>query len=85
MLPTPSNELLQETSRQFVIGVASALKSCSVSPVYVDMQLHVWRYLCRNKGTPSAHHGHLMMQKNDFDRFKFLPETWRYIIDENGE
>lgn len=82
---TPSEEMLQEASRQFSLGVFSSLKSASFSPVYVNVHLDVWRYVTQNKGTTSAHRGHLLLNKEDMHRLKFLPENWWYVLDGNGE
>lgn len=69
----PSDELLQEASWQFTLGVLSSLKSASFSPVYVNMRLDVWRYITYNKGTPSVHRRHWMLHKEDTHMLKFLP------------
>ena len=81
----PSDEKLQDASRQFATGVLSALKNPSLSPFYVNMQLDVWRYITYKRGTPSQHKGHFMYSKNDFARFKWLPDSWWYYLNEHGE
>lgn len=76
----PSDEKLQDASRQFATGVFSALKNPSLSAFYVNMQLDVWRYITYKRGTPSQHKGHFIYSKNDFSRFKWLPDTWWYSM-----
>ena len=45
--PTPSVLRLHEAGRQFYQGVISGLKSKSTTPVYVSMDLDIWRYVSR--------------------------------------
>ena len=74
--PKPSDEKLQEAGHHFAAGILSALKSSSVSPFYVNMKLDVWRFLTYQKGTASEHRRHVLYSKNDFGRFKALPDYW---------
>ena len=71
----PSDEKLQDASRQFATGVLSTLKNPSLSPFYVNMQLDVWRYITYKRGTPYEHKGRFMYSKKDFSSFKRLPHS----------
>ena len=81
----PSDEQLQEASRQFTLGLHCSLKSTSNLPVYIQMRLDVWRYVVHKKGTPSEHRGHMMLGKEDVHRLKFIPTNWWYVLDLHGE
>ena len=72
---TPSDDALLEASRNISVGVISCLKSSSFSPIYISMRLDVWRYVVCGRGTESNHRGHLMLERDDLPRLKFLPLT----------
>ena len=76
---------LQEAGYHFATGVLSALKSASVSPFYICMNLDVWRYISYRKGTASQHRGHVLYSKHDFARLTTLPEYWWYYLNQLGE
>lgn len=82
---TPSDDVLLESCREFAVGVVSCLKSASFSPIYLPMRLDVWRFVVHQRGKESNHRGHLMLEKNDVSRLKFLPNNWWYFLNENGE
>ena len=42
----------------------------------------MWRYVTHEKGTPSEHRGHTLLEKDDLTRMKYLPDN--YAVDENG-
>ena len=80
-----SDERLIEGSRRFAAGVLTGLKSSSLSPFYVDMELHIWCFISYNKGTPSEHRGHFLFHKDDFTKSKYLSQHWWYFLNEHGE
>lgn len=60
-----SDERLQEACRQFACGVLSALKSPSLSPININLELDIWCYVTFKKGRASEHHGHFcFLSKN---------------------
>ena len=63
----------------------TGLKSSSLSPFYIDMELDIWRFVSYNKGTLSKHRGHFLFQKDDFTKFKYLSQHWWYFLNEHGE
>ena len=81
---TPSDDALLEASRNISVGVISCLKSSSFSPIYISMRLDVWRYVVCGRGTESNHRGHLMLERDDLSRLKFLPTNWWYCVHESG-
>ena len=79
-----SNERLQEACRHFLLGVSKCLRSRSVAPAYIDMDLDIWRSMTGGKGMESNHSGHKLYQLEDFSQVKYLPENWWYHINEKG-
>ena len=84
-IPKIGEERLQEACRQFCFGVASAIKSPSSSPLYVNVDLDIWRYVTFRKGVASEHRGHYLFQKNDLGKLKYLPENWWYQVNDDGQ
>ena len=82
--PPISDERLQVASLQFSCGVTSALKSQQSTPVYVNIDLDVWRNVVFGKGVSSEHHGHHLFQKGDFTKLKHLPDNWWYNVNADG-
>ena len=58
--PKPSGQRLENASRDFLNGIVSALKGKSVAPVYISMELDVWRHITHNKGKASQHKVHVV-------------------------
>ncbi|CAB4025927.1 Hypothetical predicted protein [Paramuricea clavata] len=81
----PDGPKFEQACRDFMNVVQTSLKSKSVSPVYVNMPLDVWRYITLNKGKKSDHKGHMLYEKEHFDRFKGLPHDWYYVLNQHGE
>lgn len=71
-------------SSQFACGVTSALRSRRSAPVYVTIDLDVWRYVVFRKGVPSEHRGHHLFEMEGFGKFKYLPENWWYNLNGDG-
>ena len=63
----------------------SALKSQSSSPVYINMDRDVWRFITYGKGTVSEHRGNHLFEKDDMVRLKYLPNDWWYYLNQDGE
>ena len=84
-IPKIGEERLQEACRQFCSGVASAIKSPSSSPLYVNVDLDIWRYVTFGNGVASEHRGHYLFQKNDLGKLKYLPENWWYQVNDDGQ
>ena len=78
-----SDVRLQEVRRHG--GLASSLKSPRSSLVYVSMDLDIWRYVTYRKGKPLEHKGHIMLEKNDLERLKYLPHQWWSYLNVHGE
>ena len=83
--PKPSQAKLEEASREFYHGILSALRAKSLSPVYVKMDLDLWRYVSFNRGAESQHAGYQLYQIEDFSRFEKLPQNWWYFLNRDGE
>ena len=64
--PKPSEAKLEEGSREFYHGIFSAMRAKSLSPVYVKMDLDLWRYASFNRGAESQHGGYWPYQIEDF-------------------
>ena len=83
--PTIIAQRLQEQCRLFCFGVTSALKSQSSSPVYINMDLDVWRFITYGKGTVSEHRGNHLFEKDDMVRLKYYPNDWWHYLNQDGE
>ena len=66
-------------------AVKSSLKSKSFGPIYVNVDLDVWRYINYNQGKECGHKGHKLYEKMDFSRLEGLPEDWFYTLNQHGE
>ena len=73
---------LEEASREFYHGILSSLRAKSLSPVYVKMDLDLWRYVSFNRGAESQHAGYGLYQIEDFSRFDKLPQNWWYFFEQ---
>ena len=71
-------------SLQFSCCVTGALRSKRSAPVYVTIDLDVWRHIVFEKGLTSEHRGHNLYEKDDFHKFKYLPVNWWYNLDGDG-
>ena len=71
-------------SLQFSCCVTGALRSKRSAPVYVTIDLDVWRHIVFEKGFTSEHRGHHLYEKDDFHKFKYLPVNWWYNLDGDG-
>lgn len=80
-----SDERLTESSRHFATGILSGLKSGTNAPIYVLMDLDIWRYVTFRNGIPSEHRAHYLFEKEDFAKLKYLPPHWCYFLNEHGE
>ena len=60
-----TNERLQEACRQFACGILSALKSPSLSSIYINLEHDIWRYVTFNKGKSSEHRGHFLFTNQE--------------------
>ncbi|CAB3980606.1 Hypothetical predicted protein, partial [Paramuricea clavata] len=80
-----SDERLEGACRQFVLGISKGLRSRSAAPMYINMDLDIWRNLTCGKGEVSEHCGNNLYQKNNYEALKYLPENWWYHINQNGE
>lgn len=58
-----------------------SLKGKSSTPVYVQIDIDVQRYLWRDRGVVSEHPGYKLYNKVDFFCFTTLPESWWYYLD----
>ena len=76
---------METAGKDFHQAIMTSLKGKSFAPVDVRMELDVYRFIFRGKGVPSEHKGYQMYNKADFARFSTLPESWWYILDENGQ
>lgn len=61
------------------------LKGQSSSPVYVNLELDIWRFVTCGKGKASEHKGSYLLDKNDLTRLKHLPNDWWYFLNQDGE
>ncbi len=76
---------LEVTSQRFLTAVKKQLKSKSLVPQFATQFDHdIFRYVFKDKGTPSNISGAIMLNKTDFERM-LLPDTWHYTLKENGE
>lgn len=83
--PRPDKSRFEQACRNFLHAIQSGLKSESVGPFYVDIDLDVWRYVTRNKGEKSNHKGHTLYRREDFQRFEGLPNDWYFVLNQHGE
>lgn len=84
-MPTsPNPGRLEAASRQFFWGIQKHLLSKSISPIYVNIDLDIWRYITHGKGKESDHKGFWLYSIEDMSRMQ-LPETWWYILNTHGE
>ena len=50
------------------------------------MDLDVWRYITYNpQGRKSNHKGHMLFEREDFQRFEGLRDDWCFILNQHGE
>lgn len=82
--PKPSDSRLEEASRNFENGILAGLRSKRIAPIYVGMDLDVWRYIVKDKGVPSLHKGFCMYQRSDFARLP-LTQHWDYCFNAHSE
>lgn len=54
-------------------------------PVYADIGLDVWRHITYQRGIPSEHRGHVLLEKDDMAKLNHLPSNWWYVANENGD
>ena len=80
----PSHERLEAASRIFYLGILTKLRSKSVAPTNVLIDLDIWRYVVHGKGTESNHKGYWLYAVDDMRRMQ-LPEHWWYFLDSHGE
>lgn len=64
--PKPDEERLGRACRYFFNGIQSCLKSKSCAPVYVHIELDVWRYITDNEGSECEHKGYKLYEKMTF-------------------
>ena len=83
--PRPDKSGFEQACRNFLHANQSGLKSKSVGPVYVDIDLDVWHYVTRNKGEKSNHKGHTLYRREDFQSFEGLPNDWYFVLNQHGE
>ena len=62
----------------------AALDGKSLAPIYIQMDLDIWRYVSNNKGVNAEHHGHKLYGKDDFSRLSTLPQNWWFYLNERG-
>ena len=65
-------------------GLLSSLKSKSTNPIYIPMDLDIWRYVSHGKGQESNHRGFKLFTKADLSRLS-LPDQWWYYLNSHGE
>ena len=83
--PRPDKTRFEQACRNFIHAIQSGLKSKSTAGIYVDMDLDVWRYITYNQGRMSNHKGHMLFEREDFQRFEGLPDDWCFILNQHGE
>ena len=76
---------LEEACRNFCIGITKALKSLRSTPVHVNLDLDIWRFVTCGKGKASEHRGHHLFERDDLTKFKYLPDDWWYFLNQQGE
>ncbi|CAB4044741.1 Hypothetical predicted protein [Paramuricea clavata] len=81
--PTPHPERLETACRQFYQAITTSLRSKSVAPTYIPMDLDLWRYIINGKGRESNHKGFSLYSVKDLARLR-LPEHWWYTLDKYG-
>ena len=77
--PKPDMPRLHEASRQFYSAVQSSLKSKTIAPTYINMELDVWRYVTQGTGEESEHRGFRLFSIKDLSRLP-LPDNWWYYL-----
>ncbi len=82
--PRPSAQRLHEASRQIYQGILSVLKSKSRNPIYIIMDLDIWRYVSHGKGKASQHKGFKLFALDDLSRLP-LPDQWWYWLNVHSE
>lgn len=83
--PKPSQAKLEEVCREFYHGILSSLRAKSLSPVYIKMDLDLWRYFSFNRGAESQHTGYQLYQIEEFSWFEKVPQNWWYFLNRDGE
>ena len=81
----PDEQSMVNAGRKFYSAVVSYLKGKTIAPIYINMELDVWRFIMENKGIPSQYKGYMLYEKVDFVRFETPPSHWFYILNEHGE
>ena len=84
MPPSPQRERLQAASRQYFQGIRMHLQSKSIAPIYIHMDLDIWRYITQGKGRESGHKGYRLYSIEDMSRMQ-LPDQWWYTLNTYGE
>jgi hypothetical protein len=84
MPPSPHRERLQAASRQFFQGIRMHLKSKSIAPIYIHMDLDIWRYITQGKGRESDHKGYRLYSIEGMSPMQ-LPDQWWYTLNTYGE
>lgn len=49
------------------------------------MDLDIWRFVSSGRGIASRHRGHLLLEKDELARLKFLPGNWWYHLNQDGD
>ena len=80
----PPDVRLEAACRNCHCGILFSLRSASMAPSLIEMDLDIWRWGIRQRGVPSNHKGHLMLEKGDFSRFSLLCH-WYYWLDVHGQ
>ena len=83
--PKPDELRLERACRDFLHAIHTSLKSKSMAPCYVNMELDVWRYVTYQRGEEAEHRGHRLYSKDDFGRLSCLPADWFYVLNQHGE
>ena len=83
--PPVADESLQSASAKFIGAVHSTLSGQRTLPAYTDIKLDTWRHIAYQRGMPSQHRGHTLLQKDDLDKLKYLSCNWWYVANEDGD
>ncbi|KAJ7375134.1 La ribonucleoprotein [Desmophyllum pertusum] len=83
--PRPSQVRLHEAGRQVYSAILSSLKSKSLAPAYIPMELDLWRYVSKNKGVDSDHKGFKLYKREELSLLNSLPNHWWYFLNDHGQ
>ena len=85
--PKPCSSRLYEASRQLYHGIIMcSLKSkSSACPIYINMELDIWRFITNGKGTESQHKGYRMYSIDDLSRLPLSEHWWYYLSNEHRQ